>query len=293
VKSANTSKSDPTAKAAAVPPLPKDFVFAGATSGRLYRWATGAKQAVGLTAPAYRLETPTKIDDGYVAVQVQDAGRRLVWIAADGKTVDPIAEGGYYRPAYSPGRGLLAVIAADGQGDAADAGTLCVMDPHDTGAPACAPAPADGQRVGRPAWAPNGRSLLVLAAGPDGDYTKLLSFAPNGDDPAKWAAPTSVYRAANIQSAVWVGNDRIAVLLALRPGGPTHLRLLGRRPNGSFRQVKDFPALTGSELAVTGHHLALQRGTSATGGAIDLLDANRAHPWLRRLTTGVNPAWAG
>jgi hypothetical protein len=286
-------KPDPTAKAAAVPPLPKDLVFAGATSGRLYRWARAEKKAASLTATDYRLETPTKTDDGYVAVQVRDAGRRLVWIAADGKTVDPIADGGYYRPAYSPGRGLLAVIAADGQGDAPDAGTLCVMDPHDTGAPVCAPAPADGRRVGRPAWAPNGRAVLALAAGPDGDYNQLLSFAPNGDDPAEWGAPASVYRAASIQSAVWVGNDRIAVLLAVRPGGPTHLRLLARRPNGSFKQAKDFPALTGSELAVTGHYLALQRGNGATGGAIDLLDANRAHPWLRRLTTGLNPVWAG
>ena len=63
----------------------------------------------------YRLETPAKTDDGYVAVQVRGAGRRLVWIAADGKTVDPIADGGYYRPAYSPARGLLAVISADGR----------------------------------------------------------------------------------------------------------------------------------------------------------------------------------
>ena len=56
---------------------------------------------------------------------------------------------------------------------------------------------------------------------------------------------------------MWVGNDRIAVLLADRPGAPTHLRLLARRPNGSFKQVKDFPALTGTELAATGHYLAL------------------------------------
>ena len=183
-------EAEPTPKATAITPLPKDFVFAGATSGRLYRWASPDAKAAGLTSPEYRLETPTKTDDGYVAVQVRDAGRRLVWIAADGKTVDPIAEGGYYRPAYSPSRGLLAVIAADGQGDAADAGTLCVMDPHDTGAPACAPAPADGRRVGRPSWAPNGRSVLVLAAGPDGDYNELLTVAPNGADPTQWAAPT-------------------------------------------------------------------------------------------------------
>ncbi|MDA0159161.1 PASTA domain-containing protein [Solirubrobacter ginsenosidimutans] len=292
-KAKATANANPTAKAAALPPLPKTFVFAGATSGRLYRWASADAKAESLTAPAYRLQTPTKTDDGYVAVQILDAGRRLVWIAADGKTVDAIAEGGYYRPAYSPSRGLLAVIAADGQGDAPDAGNLCVMDPHDTGAPACAPALADGRRIGRPSWAPNGRSVLALAAGPDGDYNELLTFAPNGDDPAQWAAPTRIYRSAGFRSAVWVSNDRIAVLLAVRPGGPAHLRLLGRRPDGSFKQVKDFPALTGSELAATGHYLALQRGDSATGGAIDLLDADRAHPWLRRLTTGVNPAWAG
>ncbi|HEY6892238.1 MAG TPA: hypothetical protein VI300_30820, partial [Solirubrobacter sp.] len=113
------------------------------------------------------------------------------------------------------------------------------------------------------------------------------------DDPAHWAAPTPVTRSASIPSAVWVGSDRIAVLLAVRPGGPAHLRLLARRPNGRFKRVKDFPALTGSELAATGHYLALQRGNTATGGAIDLLDADRAHPWLRRLTTGVNPTWAG
>jgi hypothetical protein len=283
-------KPKPTAKATAkpIPPLPNDFVFVGPTSGRLYRWTRPDKKAASLTSAKYRLETPTKTDDGYVAVQVRDVGRRLVWIAADGKTVDPIAEGGYYRPTYSPGQRLLAVIAADGQGDAADAGNLCVMDPHDTGTPACAPALAHGRRVGRPSWAPNGRSLVVLSAGPNGDYNELLSFAPNGADPAQWAAPTVGYRSSGIQSAAWVGNDRIAVLLAARAGAQAHLRLLARRPNGSFKQVKDFPALTGSELAATGHYLALQRG-----GSMILLDVDRAHPRIRGLTTGVNPAWAG
>ena len=221
--------------------------------------------------------------------------RRLVWISADGKTVDPIAEGDYYRPAYSPSRGLLAVIAADGQADAPDAGTLCVIDPHDTGGAACAPAPRGGRRVGRPAWAPNGRSLLVLAAGADGDYDQLLSFAPNGGDPTRGKRRPPAYRAARHPSPRR-GSETTASP-CWSPTAAADRRTCGCSPaaaDGSFKQVKDFPSLTGSELAATGHFLALQRGTSATGdGPIVLLDANRAHPWLRRLTSGVNPAWAG
>ena len=92
---------------------------------------------------------------------------------------------------------------------------------------------------------------------------------------------------------MWVGNDRIAVLAADRPGAPAHLRLLARRADGSFKPVKDFPALTGHELAATGHHLALRRGNGATGdGPMVLLDVTRAQPRIRSLTSGVNPAWA-
>jgi hypothetical protein len=229
-----------------------------------------------------------------VAVQVRRAGRRLVWISADGGTVDPLAEGDYYRPAYSPRRGLLALISADGQGGPADAGQLCLLDPQNAATPACSPALADGRRLGRPAWSPNGRSLLVLAAGPGGDYTQLLAFAAQGDDAAQWHAPASGYRSADIRSAAWVADDRVAVLLADRPDAPAHVRLLARRANGSFRQVEDFPALTGSGLAAAGHYLALRRGQDATkDGPMVLLDLKRAHPRVRSLTTGVNPAWAG
>jgi len=287
-------KPKPKPAAAQSARLPTDFVFAGATSGRLYRWASQDGKAARLTSPKYRLETPTTTDDGYVAVQVRDDGRRLVSISPDGKTVEPIAEGSYHRPAYSPRRGLLAVISSDGQGDPADAGKLCVMDPHHPRAPACAAVPDDARGVGRPAWAPNGRSVLVLTAGADGDYDGLLSFVAKGGDAKRWGPPTSAYRSAGIRSAAWVGNDRIAVLLADSPGAPAHLRLLARRANGSFRRVKDFPALTGSELAATGHYLALRRGNDGEGdGAMVLLDVDRTRPRIRSLSTGVNPAWAG
>ncbi len=217
---------------------------------------------------------PAPTGDGYVAVQLTSSGRRLVSISADGKTVDPIASGDYFRPAFSSKRGLVAVISGG------DAGTLCVLDPKAPAAPACAA--AGGERVSRPSWSPDGRSLLVLSAG------QLLSYAAEGGDPAQWAAPRSLYRSARIDSAVWVGNERIALLLAARRSGPAHLRLLARRPNGSFRQVKDFPAVTGSELTATGHHLVLRRG-----GAMELLDVDRAAPRVRGLGSGANPVWAG
>ena len=227
-------------------------------------------------------------------MQRSDDGRRLVRISADGKTVDPIAEGDYHRPAYSPDRGLLAAIFDDDRGGPAGAGKLCVIDPQDTGTTACAPGPADGRRLGRPTWAPDGRAVLVLAAGADGNYDELLSYAATGGDAKRWAAPVSVYRGPSIKSAVWVGNDRIALLLADRPAAPAHLRLLARHSHGRFRRVKDFPTLTGYELAATGHHLALRRGKAATGdGAMVLLDADRAKPRIRGLTSGSNPTWAG
>ena len=108
---AATSSAATKAKAKATvtprPALPADFVFAGATSGQLYRWTHGDAKPARLTPPKYWLETPAKIDDGYVAVQVENDARRLARISTDGKTVVPIAEGKYHRPAYAPSRGLL------------------------------------------------------------------------------------------------------------------------------------------------------------------------------------------
>jgi hypothetical protein len=126
----------------------------------------------------------------------------------------------------------------------------------------------------------------VLATGPGGTYDELLTYLPAGDDPAQWAQPTLSYRSARIASAAWIGDHRVAALVAGRAGAPAHLRLLTRRRDGRLERVKDFPALTGSELAATGHHLALRRGDHA----IVLLDAD--HPRMRRVATGDDPAWA-
>jgi hypothetical protein len=269
-------------------PLPANLVFADATNGRLYRWASADVKPAGLTSPKHRLETPTKTDEGYVAVELARHGRRLVRVSAEGKVVDPIAKGDYHRPVYSPAAGLLAVTAADGDDSPADAGALCVLDPQDTGAPACALA---DRRVGRPSWTPDGRSVFALAVGPDSNYDELLNFTVG--DGRQWGAPTSVYRWADIQAAVPVGNDRIAVLVAESAGAPAHLRVLARRANGRFAPVRDFPELTGFELAVTGHQLALRRGNHEAGdGAIVLLDVDRAQPRVRTLGSGANPAWA-
>jgi hypothetical protein len=284
------AKRRPTATAAAA--LPADFVFAGATSGQLYRLDGLAAKPARLTSPRHRFETPTTTDDGYAAVQVTDDGRHLARISADGKTVGTIAAGDFHRPAYSPDRGLLAVIAGDGRRGPADAGALCVLDPAES-APACTKARARGRRLGRPAWAPSGRSVLVLAARPRGAYDELLVYAARGGDAARWGAPTVAYRAAGLQAAAWVGSRRVAVLVAARPGAAAHLRLLALRADGRLEPVKEFPALTGHELAAKGRHLALRRGQDATGdGALVVLDVDAARPRTRRLSSGVNPAWA-
>ena len=181
--------------------LPKDLVFASATSGQLYRWASADAKATRLTSPKLRLETPTPIDDGFAAVQVDDGGRTLVRGLRDGKTITPLAEGDFHRPAFSPARGLLAAIDAGGRGDA---GRLCALDPQDPDAPTCAP----GRRVGRPAWAPNGRSLLALAAS---------STAARSCSATRPAAATRALERAEAglprgghPSAAWLGDDRVA-----------------------------------------------------------------------------------
>src|SRR6185503_19976535 len=61
--------AEPKATPTPVPRRPADLVFAGATSGQLYRWTTQDAKATRLTSPQYWLETPTATDDGYVAVQ--------------------------------------------------------------------------------------------------------------------------------------------------------------------------------------------------------------------------------
>lgn len=265
-----------TATVAAPAPLPANLVFASA-AGRLYQLPRGATKAAPLTDAAHRLETPAKTDDGFVAVQAGADGRQLVHVSADGRAVDTLAAGDYYRPVYSSRRGLVATISS---------GKLCVLDPQDVRTLSCAAAAA-----GRPAWSPDGRALLALA-GPDATYDQLLTFAAGGDDATRWAAPTAVYSAASIQSAVWTANSRIAVLASDTPSAPAHLRLLART-HGAYKVIKDFPELTGFELAASGHFLALRRGSRDTAdGPIVLLDLKRAKPRRRTLASGTNPAWS-
>jgi hypothetical protein len=251
--------------------LRADLVFAGATSGQLYRW--DGEQAARLTAPRHRFETPVATEDGYVAVQVLDDTRRLARISADGKTVEPIADGDFARPAYSPVRGLLAV---------AGAGRLCVADPSETAAPTC----AARRGLSAPAWAPDGRSVLALASG------RLLSYAAYGGDASRWKAPKTVYRAAVLRAAVWIDDERVAVLAADRRGRAAHVRVLERRADGRFTAAKAFPAHTGHELAAVGEHVALRRGKVAQDGPMVLLDLARSRPRVRALPNGVNPTWA-
>ena len=227
-------------------------------------------------------------------MQVRDAGRRLVWIAADGKTVDPIADG-----RLLPSR-LFAGPAPAGRHRRRRPGRR-----RRRGQPLRdGPARHRGTRVRtRARRRPAGRPALVGAERPIGARSRRRPRRRLRRAAQLCAATAPIRRSgrrrrrstARPASSRRCGSATTASpsCSPTAPGGPTHLRLLARRPNGSFKRVKDFPALTGSELAATGHYLALQRGNGATGGAIDLLDADRAHPWLRRLTTGANPAWAG
>jgi hypothetical protein len=250
--------------------LRADLVFAGATSGQLYRW--DGKAAARLTAPRHRFETPVATEDGYVAVQVVDGARRLVRLSADGKTVEPIADGDFAQPAYSPVRGLVALIGE---------GHLCVADPAEAAAPTCAA--RGGLRS--PAWAPDGRSVLAVGSG------RLLSYAAYGGDAGAWNAPKTVYRAAALRAAVWIDDDRVAVLAADRQGGAAHLRVLERGTGGAFTAAKAFPAHTGHELAAMGEHVALRRGAAAQDGPMVLLDVARSQPRVRALPSGMNPTW--
>ncbi len=136
--------------------------------------------------------------------------------------------------------------------------------------------------------------MLALAASAGGGYTRLVSYAATGGDASTWKAPKTAYQAGSIRSAAWVGNQRVAVLVADHAGAPAHLKLLARQPTERSRRSRHFPALTGHELAATGRHVALRGGQRATAdGAITLLDVTRAQPRVGRLPSGVNPAWAG
>lgn len=257
-----------SAKASSKPAkLPADLVFAGATSGQLYRW-DGTK-AARLTAPKHWFETPAKLEDGYAAVQVTDGARRLVRLSEDGKTIAPIADGDFYRPAYSSVRGLLAVT--DGLG------RLCVVDPTEEAAPTC----TRSGRVSSPAWAPDGRSVLALSGG------RLVQFAARGGDASSWRTPKTVYRAKLLRSVAWLDDDRVAVLAADKRGA-AHVRVLER-----FKRAEDHLSHTGVELAASGDGLALRRGAAADDGPMVLLDLGSGKPRVRTLPRGVNPAWAG
>ena len=165
------------------------------------------------------------------------------------------------------------------------------MDPQEPDA--AAPADAAGASAG-PSWAPDGRSVLVLAAGADGDYDALLSYTARGGDATRWedadvastARPASSPRCGSTTTAspCWSPTRRG------RAGAPAP----ARPPRGRHASsaVKDFPALTGHELAAAGRHLALRRGNDATDdGPMVLLDTRRAQPRVRTLPSGVNPAW--
>ncbi len=252
-----TSAAAVKAKVASVPALPADLLFA--RGGAVYRWASAAARPVRLAAG---LSMPAALDDGYAAID--DAGA-LVRVSADGKRTEVLVEGDYSLPVYSSRRGLLAVIGS---------GRLCVLDPQDASSLTCAAAPVG---LDRPAWSPDGRSLLAVAD------DQLYAFTALGSDATQWAAPTPVHAAAGLRAAAWLANNRVAVLAGARP----HVRLLARRADGSFDRVRDFKALTGSELAAAGRHLALRSDKTLT-----LIDVDRAQPRVRDLGTGVNPAWA-
>jgi hypothetical protein len=128
--------------------------------------------------------------------------------------------------------------------------------------------------------------VLAVASG------RLLSYAAYGGDAGAWKAPRTVYRAAVLRAAVWIDDDRVAVLAADRKGHATHLRVLERRAGGTFTAVKAFPAHTGHELAAMGEHVALRRGAATQDGPMVLLDVARTQPRVRTLPSGVNPAWA-
>ena len=160
-----------------------------------------------------------------------------------------------------------------------------MLDPEGPGRARVRGGPA-ASAVSRPSWSPDGRSLLVLGA-----QAGSSSYAAEG------RRSSAVGRAGNrftarrgIDSAVWVGKGPHRASCSPR-AGPAR-RTCACSPaarTAGFRQVKDFPALTGSELAATGHHLVLRRG-----GAMELLDVDRAAHRVRGLGDGANPgAWAG
>jgi hypothetical protein len=296
-KPAAKPTAKPAAKPAAKPSVPvrrpSDFIYASATSGVLFAWPRNERKPRRLTSPQYALRSPARTEDGYVAVQLDGVHRRLVTITADGKTVTPLTEtGAFFRPTYSRDRGLVAVIAATRKPGPADAGELCVADPQVHEPPTCVARKA--VRLGRPSWSPDGRHLLALGATRTRGYTRLLDFSAVGRDPARWSTtPIDTGKHLRIESATWVGTDRIAVLVVTRKWSSPHLRLLSRRHDGTFTVTKDFTRQTGCELAAVRHYLALRKGScAARDGVIRLLDANRSDPQIRELTSGINPTWA-
>ena len=204
---------------------------------------------------------PAALDDGYVAID--DAGA-LVRVSADGKKTVVLLEGDYSRPVYSSRRGLVAVIGS---------GKLCVLDPQDVTSLACAAAPPGST-------APRGRRTAGRCSrSPTASSTRS---SRSDSDATQWAAPSPSSR-RRVLAAAWLANNRVAMLAGAKP----HVRLLARRADGTFNRVRDFKALTGSELAATDHFLALRNGKS-----LNLIDVDRAQPQIRDLGTGVNPAWA-
>ena len=238
----------------------------------------GRRQAAArLTSAKHFLETPTRIDDGFAAVQVADDSRRLVTVSDDGKTVTPIAEGTFHHPAYSP--------------------SAACWPPSPTTGCASSTRGIRRRRRARPPrqrWAgPRGRRTGARVLVVNGASDALLSYTARGGDASNWKTPKPVYRAADIRSAVWIDDDRVAVLVAERRGGAAHLRLLTRGTNGRLKATKDFPALTGHELAAAGRHVALRRGDDAADdGPMLLLDTRRASRACGRCPAASTPPGA-
>jgi hypothetical protein len=290
----------------AAPPRPADLVFIDAQdeagAGQLYRLTRTAREPRNLTPGERRLDAPAWLSGGsIVAVELlgdnrEDNRRQLVRIGPRGRIdKEPLTwEGAYHRPDFSQPRDRLAVINADQSQEAVKgSGKLCAMRIQTTANPPCAPAPPDGQTVGRPVWSPRGGGeILALAAFPREPYSELVIYDAAGDNPQDWRA-RRIYRAAEIRSADWRDHDTIVVLAKTRPGQQARLLELRRTADGSFSKARELADITGCELTASGSILAVHQGDCTGNGEIVLVDLQADEPREHVIAgvTGTDPAW--
>jgi hypothetical protein len=272
-------------------------------------WDPAAGQVTPLTTTGTAarpvVEPAWSADGAQLAyMHVGGGGRGRIFVAdlnAGESSARPVdgGEGDHHRPSISPSGELLAYISED----STSGGRVC-LQPHDgrTHPPSCL-RPGDWRFHGRPAWSPDGNSMLVMAtARGNAALSGLFQYVtqvPGSARARDWHAPGAdlVLPIAHPNSVAWSPDGKQVAVMASPDGTRFHLFLVSAQPAGLTGTQRPVADVSGCEaawrpdgkLAVSVYDCSQP---VAAAGQVVLLDPARPSSFTQLSGVhGRNPAW--